>query len=69
MKDIPFKVGVGSLMYIMIGAKAILAFVISTVSQFMLKAKPPHWMAVKRIMRYLKYYLDFKSCLRGKDIV
>ena len=40
----------------------------STVNQFMSKAGPPHWMAMKRIIRYLKDILDFKLCLGGKDI-
>ena len=34
----------------------------------MSKAGPPHWMVVKRIMRYLKKTLDFKLYLGGKDI-
>ena len=42
---------------------------VSTVSQFMSKAGPLHWMAIKHIMRYLKGTLDFKLCLEGKDIV
>jgi hypothetical protein len=33
------------------------------------KVGPLHWMAVKRIMRYLKDTLDFKLCVGGKDIV
>ena len=44
-----------------------LAFAVSTVSQFMSKAGPPNWMAVKCIMRDLIEPLDFKLCLRGKD--
>ena len=35
----------------------------------MSKCSPPHWIAIKRIMRYLKGTLDFKLCLRCKDIV
>jgi hypothetical protein len=34
----------------------------------MLKAGPPHWMVVKRIMRYLKSTLDFKLCFGSNDI-
>ncbi len=34
----------------------------------MSKVGPSHWMAVKRIMRYLKGTLDLKLCLGGKDI-
>ena len=69
MKGVPYKARVGSLMYAMVATRADIAFAVSTVSQFMSKAGPPHWMAVKRIMRYLKGTLDFKLCLGGKDIV
>ena len=69
MEGEPYKARVGSLMYAMVATRIDIAFVVSTVSQFMSKADPPHWMAVKRIMRYLKGTLDFKLCLGGKDII
>ena len=69
MGGIPYKAGVGSLMYAMVAMRAGSAFAVSMVSQFILKAGPPHWMAVKHIMRYLKGTLDFKLCLGCKDIV
>ena len=33
------------------------------------KVGPLHWMAVKRIMRYLKDTLNFKLYLGGKDVI
>ena len=69
MESVSYKAKVGSLMYAMVATRANIAFTVSTVSQFMSKAGPPHWMAVKRIMRYLKGTLDFKLCLGGEDIV
>ncbi len=71
MQGIPYKAGVGSLMYAMVGTRPDLAFLVSMVSmvsQFMSRAGPSHWMAVKRIMRYLKGTLDLKLCLGGKDV-
>jgi hypothetical protein len=68
MKAIPYKAAVGSLMYAMVATRADLAFPVSMVSQFMAKAGPQHWMAVKRILRYLKGTIDYKLCLGGKDI-
>jgi hypothetical protein len=67
MEGVSYKVRVGPLMYTMMGTRADLAFVVSIVSQFMLKASPLHWMAMKRIMRNLKETLDF-NCLEGKAI-
>ena len=68
MKGVSYKAGVGSLIYAMVATRANITFVMNTVSQFILKAGPPHWIAVKHIMRYLKGTLDFILCLRGKDI-
>ncbi len=68
MQGIPYKAAVGSLMYAMVGTRPDLAFPVSMVSQFMSRAGPSHWMAVKRIMRYLKGTLDLKLCLGGKDV-
>ena len=55
-------------MYAMVATRANIAIAVNIVCQFMAKAGPPHWMVVKRIMRYLKGILDFKSCIGGKAI-
>jgi transposase InsO family protein len=68
MEGIPYKQAVGSLMYAMVATRADLAYAVSVVSQYMAKAGPMHWKAVKRIMRYLKGTLDFKLCLGGKHV-
>ena len=69
MKGFPYKAGVGSLMYVMVATRADIAFAVSIVRQFISKVGPPHWMAMKRIMRYLKGTSDFKLCLEGNDVV
>jgi hypothetical protein len=68
MEGVPYKAAVGSLMYAMVGTRPDLTFAVSTVSQFMIKAGPSHWMAVKRILRYLKGSLELKLFLGGNDI-
>ena len=68
MKDVLFKVGIGSFMYAIVGTRIDFAFAMITVSHFMSKVGPPYWMAVKRIMRYSKVTLNFNLCLRGKNI-
>ena len=50
----PYKAMVGFLMYIIMATRADIVFAVRTVSQFISKANPPHWMAMKYIMRYLK---------------
>ena len=49
---------VGSLVYAMIGTRADIAFAVGVVSQYMANPGPQHWVAVKRILRYLKGTLD-----------
>ena len=56
-------------MYPKVVTRAKIAIALGTVSQFMLKAGSLNWMAMKCIMRYLKGTLDFKLCLRGKNII
>ncbi len=69
MSEAPYKQAVGSLMYAMIATRPDLAYPISVVSQHMARPGSKHWMAVKRIMRYLKKTIDVKLCLGGFDIV
>jgi hypothetical protein len=68
MEGMLYKAAVGSLMYAMVGTHPDFAFAVSTVSQFMAKAGPSHWMAMKRILRYLKGGLELKLSLGGNDI-
>ena len=68
MEGLAYKARVRSFMCAMVATRANLAFAVSTVSQFIVKAGPSHWMVVKRIMRYLKGILAFKLCPGCKDI-
>lgn len=64
----PYKPGVGSLMYAIVATQADLAFAMSIVSQFMSRAGPTYWSAVKCIMRYLQSTIDYKLCLDSEDL-
>ena len=68
MKDISYQEAVGLLMYAMMVTRPDLAFAVSVVSRFMSKPGPMYWMAVKRIMRYLKSTLDMRLRIRGQHI-
>ena len=68
MASVPYKSAVGSLMYAMVATRADLAFAISMVSQHMATPGWSHWMAVKRIMRYLKGSLHLRLQLGGHNI-
>ena len=57
------------MMYAMIATRPDLAYPIRVVSQHMARPGSMHWMAVKRIMRYLNGTSDVKLCLGSKNIV
>lgn len=53
MKNIPYSQAVGAVMYNMLGTRPDLAFSITALSQFMQNPGQPHWIAMKRLFRYL----------------
>ena len=48
-----YQSAVGSLMYAMLGTRPDIAYTVGLVSQFNHSPQPEHWVAVKRIFRYL----------------
>ncbi len=59
-KGFPYQQAVGSLMYAMLCTRPDLAYPISVLSQHMANPIMEHWMAVKRIFRYLQGTLQMK---------
>ena len=45
-----------------------ICYVVGLVSIFQSNPSPKHWMAVKRILRYLKGTSDYVLCYQGKDL-
>jgi len=54
MSRVPYASAVGSLMYAMVCTRSDLAYVVSTVSWFMLNPGKQYWEAVKWVLRYLR---------------
>jgi len=54
MKKVPYLEAVGSLMYAMLGTRPDIAFAVGVVSRYSSDPRHEHWVAVKRILRYLK---------------
>jgi len=65
MVKVPYQQVVGSLMYAMLCTRLDLAYPISVVSQHMANPSIEHWIAVKRIFRYLQGILQFKLRFGG----
>jgi hypothetical protein len=53
MKNIPYREGIGSLMYASVGTWPDIAFAVSTLAQFSENPGQVHWDAIKHIFRYL----------------
>ena len=54
MKNVPYLEAVGMLMYAMLGTRPDIAFAVGVVSRYSSDPRYEHWVAVKRIMRYLQ---------------
>ncbi len=59
-KGFPYQQVIGSSMYAMLCTRPDLAYPISVLSQHMANRNMQHWMAVKRIFRYLQGMLQMK---------
>ena len=53
MRQVPFRAALGSLMYLAMGSRPDIAFVVLTLAQFTENPGLPHWEALKRVYRYL----------------
>lgn len=67
MAIIPYQEAVGSLLYAAQVSRPDIQFAVNNVSRFSNNPGKPHWMAVKRIMRYLNGTRDTKLVYRRDD--
>ncbi|KAL0453732.1 UNVERIFIED_CONTAM: Retrovirus-related Pol polyprotein from transposon TNT 1-94 [Sesamum latifolium] len=62
MAMILYATAVGNLMYVMMCTRPDLCFAVGMVSRYQSNPEPDHWVAVKRILRYLKGTSDLALC-------
>lgn len=67
MSQIPYRHAVGCLNYISCWTRPDIQHSVSAVSQYLENPGHEHWMAVKRILRYLKGTSTFGLCFQGQD--
>jgi hypothetical protein len=68
MRDVPYSSGVGSLMYAMTATRPDIAFAVSVLSAFMANPGERHWIALKRVLRYLQGTRDYCLVLGGSQV-
>ena len=67
--DIPYREAIGSLMYLMIGSRGSrpdLAFAVGKLARFCESPKWKHWIAVKRVLRYVNGTSNMGLCYKGQ---
>jgi hypothetical protein len=65
MQDKDYRGLVGSLMYLMLGTRPDIAYSLQACSKFLSNPGQAHWIAAKRILRYLKGTLDYGLVFDG----
>lgn len=60
-----YQRAVGLLMYAMLGTRPDIAYAVSVVSRFSANPTTDHWLAVQRILRYLRGTLDLELAFSG----
>ena len=68
MSKVPYSSIVGCLMYAMMFMFPNICYVVWLVSRFHYNPCPKNWMAVKRILRYMKGTSYYDLCYQGKDL-
>lgn len=68
MEQYPYREAVGSLLWIANGTRPNVSYAVSQVAKYMANSGLPHWIAVKRILRYLKGTQELKLTYNGNKI-
>lgn len=63
--DAPYREAIGSLMYLMIGSRPDIAYAVGKLARFCEQPKWKHWVAVKRVLRYVNGTSDMGLCYNG----
>lgn len=59
MENVSYSNAIGSIMYLMVSTRPDLAYALSCLSRYMSNPGMLHWQAVKWLLRYLKYSVNF----------
>ena len=65
MENAPYQLAISSLMYLAMGTRPDISFVVTHLSQFSSNPSQAHWTAVKRVFRYIKGTADLRLMLGG----
>jgi len=60
--NVPYSELVGALLYLSVGTRPDIAHAVGVLARFMSAPKQQHWVAAKRVLRYLKGTADYGVC-------
>lgn len=60
LTNIPYQEAIGSLLYLSQGTRPDICFIVNKLSSFNNKPEQHHWLALKRVLRYIKGTMDYK---------
>ena len=63
--NVPYREAIGSLMYLMIGSRPDIAYAVGKLARFCDSPKTKHWVAVKRVLRYIRGTSKIGLCYDG----
>ncbi|XP_034703434.1 secreted RxLR effector protein 161-like [Vitis riparia] len=67
MKTIPYASAIGSLMYAQVCTRPDIAFIVNVLGRYLSNPGHDHWVATKKVMRYLQRTKDFMLVYRRVD--
>ena len=67
MKTIPYASAIGSLMYAQVCTRPDIAFIVNVLGRYFSNLRRDHWVAAKKVMRYLQRTKDFMLVYRRVD--
>ena len=67
MKNIPYASAIGSLMYAQVCTRPDIAFAVNVLGRYLSNPGHDHWVAAKKVMRYLQRTKDFMLIYRKVD--
>ena len=62
---LPYREAIGSLMYLMIGSRPDISYAIGKLARFCEQPKLKHWIAVKRVLRFVNGTCKMGLCYNG----
>jgi hypothetical protein len=68
MSKVPYVSTIGNMMYAMLCTRPDICFAVGMVSRYQSNLGLAYWIAVKRILRYLRGTIDHAPCYHGKDL-